>query len=116
MRLEAGYNYPTGEVRGFVELIEAFLSVILAGLSVLLATVAFLAHRYFPDRRFVLVGAGLLGLGVVGLLSLVSILSPLLGNTFDVGEAPLAILVVVVLLLNASLMRRRVTAARESGG
>ncbi|MHB8352442.1 MAG: hypothetical protein ACYDFT_07150 [Thermoplasmata archaeon] len=99
-----------------MELIEAFLSVLLTGLSLLLATVALLAHRYFPDRRFLMVGVGLLGLGSVGLLSLVSIFFTTAGSTLDVGEVPLAVLVGVVLLLNASLMRRKASADRHPGG
>ncbi len=98
-----------------MELVEAFLSVILAGLSALLASVALLAHRYFPDRRFLLVGIGLLGMGAVGVMSLVSVFVPTFENDFEVGEAPLAILVVVVLLLNSSLMRRRANVGREPG-
>ncbi len=99
-----------------MELIEAFLSVILVGLSLLLATVALLAHRHFPDRRFALVGTGLLGLSAVGLLSLISVFYPPSGSIFDVGVTPLAILVVVAVLLNASLMRRRPTDVREPRG
>ncbi len=99
-----------------MELIEAFLSVVLAGLSVLLASVALLAHRYLPDRRFLLVGIGLLGMGAVGVVSLVSVFFPASGNDFDVGEIPLAVLVGVVLLLNASLMRRTSNDDREPGG
>ena len=111
-----GYDYPTREVRGVVELIEAFLSVVLAGLSVLLASVALLANRYFPDRRFLFVGIGLLGMGAVGVLSLISLFSPTLGDSFDVGEVPLAILVGAILLLNASLLRRTAVDGREAGG
>ncbi len=99
-----------------MELIEAFLSVLLTGLSVLLAIVALLANRYFPDWRFVLGGIGLLGLGAVGVLSLISIFVLPGGNTFDVGEVPLAILVGVVLLLNASLMRRKRDDGRDPLG
>lgn len=99
-----------------MELIEAFLSVLLAGLSALLAVVAFLAYRYFPDQRFILVGIGLLGLGSVGVLSMVSVFYPPAGTAFDVGEVPLAVLVGVVLLLNGSLMRRKATEDRSSGG
>lgn len=90
-----------------MELVDAFLSVLLVGLSVLLATVGFLANRYFPDRRFLLVGVGLLALGAVGVLSLLSTLFSQVGTLFAVGEVPLAILVATVLLLNASLFRRK---------
>lgn len=99
-----------------MELIEAFLSVLLTGLSALLAIVALLAHRYFPDRRFVLVGIGLLGMASIGVLSLFSIFFTTTGNMLDVGEVPLAVLVGVVLLLNASLLRRKAADGRQSGG
>lgn len=99
-----------------MELIDAFLSVLLVGLSVLLAVVSLLAHRYYPDRRFLFVGLALLALAVVGVLSLLSTLFSLLGNLFAVGEVPLAILVVTALLLNATLFRRKADSSRDLPG
>jgi hypothetical protein len=87
-----------------VELLEAFLSVLLTGLSTPLAIVALLAHRYLSDRRFVLVGIGPLGLASVGVRSFPSISRATAGNTMDDGGVPLAVLVGVILLLNASPM------------
>ena len=89
-----------------VELVEALLSLVLLGLAASMATLAFLARRDFGDLRFLTVGLGMILLAVVGATSLYAGIFPDSEPSFDIGNVPLGLLVVMVVLLNVPLFVR----------
>ena len=87
-------------------LLVAFLSVVLVGLAGTLAVLAALVYRRYRDLRFLFVGLGLASLSATGALSLVAVFAPGLAALFQVGVFPLTALVLTVLWLHVSLLRR----------
>ncbi len=90
-----------------MDLAGLFLSVVLAGLAAVLAVVGILAARRFEDRRILFISVAFLALALVGILAIIGNLSPLYGGPFQVQTLPLAVLVVAVILLYASMVHSR---------
>jgi len=90
-----------------MDVVAEFLGVLLVGLSTILAVIAGGSAAKYGDARLAFVAGALAVLATVGVLAVLNQVSPAYGSAFDIDTIPLALLVVAVALLYASIVGRR---------
>ncbi len=88
-----------------MDVVTEFLAALLAGLAAILMVIGGVAAARYRDARLGLVAAALGLLSALGILALLHEISPRYGTTFGVAPVPLALAVISVALLYASLIR-----------